>query len=440
MKQQVGFLTLAVGLCVSIGLQLSAFSEVNLLQNGDFSLGPSVGGFVTLQNGETALPGWVITRANVDYIGNYFNGPDGKRSIDLDGSPGAGGVRQTFATTPGEWYEVRFQMAANNHGSPETKVMGVSAAGQTDRFEHPNTLNWTPKTWMFQAKESQTTLEFYSLDKGTGLYYGPLLADVSVKQSLAGNENGYQSVQGFKGTQKSKTTNASGKTKNLQSATGFNGTWDTNWGLVNLTVKGRQVTGGYHHKNGRIAGYLSPDGKTIRGTWAQEPTYKGNRDSGKFVFNLSNDRKRFTGTWGYGQAFGPDSWTGTRQINQATALASNSASSEDHAASQKFKACFVNSGSVASAGPCAGVPGSSVWIEMSRAIPNPPYQLVFKDVLTAGVPAAVSSQLSGSGKYFSTPAPKALCAGGSGSQWDIYLQDATGQSWGNIGRYTIDCR
>ncbi len=105
-----------------------------------------------------------------------------------------------------------------------------------------------------------------------------------------------------------------------------------------------------------------------------------------------------------------------------------------------FRPCFVNSGSAASAGPCVLVPGALLWVHMSRQLPNPPANLMFKAVLAAGVPAAVRSPLTGGGQYYSTPVPTQLCATGTGGVWDIFLLDRTNQPWGNIGRLTVDCR
>ena len=56
-------------------------------------------------------------------------GCDGKRSLDLNGSPGVGGVAQTFATVPGQTYEVTFCMAGNPSVSA-IMTMRVKAAGQ----------------------------------------------------------------------------------------------------------------------------------------------------------------------------------------------------------------------------------------------------------------------------------------------------------------------
>src|SRR6516162_5240865 len=99
---------------------------VNLLLNGSFEEGPEAGQFKPLDKGSTAIKGWTVTRGQIDYVGSYWKAAHGQRSIDLHGSPGYGGVAQTFATSKGQRYRVTFSLA----GTPGTgeKKMGVQAA------------------------------------------------------------------------------------------------------------------------------------------------------------------------------------------------------------------------------------------------------------------------------------------------------------------------
>jgi choice-of-anchor C domain-containing protein len=158
----------------------------NLLVNGSFEDGPEgLGNFQTRQPGDKAVKGWEVTRASIDLVGNYWPAADGNRSLDLHGSPGLGGIKQTFATVPGKRYKVTFQMAGNPEGTVPKKRMGVAAAGSTGDFEFDATgktvkaMGWVKKTWRFTATEKQTTLEFYTLMKEDESC-GPALDDVSV--------------------------------------------------------------------------------------------------------------------------------------------------------------------------------------------------------------------------------------------------------------------
>lgn len=90
----------------------------------------------------------------------------------------------------------------------------------------------------------------------------------------------------------------------------YTGTWTTNWGTMYITQSGDRLTANYVHDTGRLDGPLS--GRTIRGTWAEAPTYAGDHDAGGFVFTFGEDGKSFTGTWGYGaDAAGAGAWSGT---------------------------------------------------------------------------------------------------------------------------------
>jgi choice-of-anchor C domain-containing protein len=159
--------------------------RTNLLVNGSFEEGPAIGNWMTLGAGNTDIKGWVVTRASVDLVGNYWPAADGSRSIDLHGSPGLGGISQTFATKPGTIYRVTFLLAGNPEGTVPKKHLGVSAAGQSTEFifdaagKTRKDLGWVKKSWRFKAEGVKTTLEFYTLmDKDEAC--GPAIDNVSV--------------------------------------------------------------------------------------------------------------------------------------------------------------------------------------------------------------------------------------------------------------------
>src|SRR5262245_37683734 len=89
-------------------VDLRASSTANLLVNGSFEEGIDVGEFVPLNEGSTAIKGWTVTRGQIDYVGTHWTAGEGKRSLDLHGSPGFGGVKQTFRTVQGQRYRVTF--------------------------------------------------------------------------------------------------------------------------------------------------------------------------------------------------------------------------------------------------------------------------------------------------------------------------------------------
>ena len=163
----------------------------NLLTNGSFEDGPVVPtppDFVSLNPPSTAITGWTVTRAQIDYIGtSFWQHADGIRSLDLDGTPGRGGVAQTFATEVGVAYLVTFDLASSPGGNSADAVkrLGVEAAGQSQEFTFDSTgrtrqdMGWQTESWNFTANSNSTTLELFSLATVDGSF-GPALDNVSV--------------------------------------------------------------------------------------------------------------------------------------------------------------------------------------------------------------------------------------------------------------------
>ena len=94
----------------------------NVVSNPSFELGNLTTSqeLHRLAPGSTALPSWTVedrtiplqNNAEVDWTGEW-PAPDGFRSVDLDGAPSSGGIRQDVATIPGESYTLSFQYSAN---------------------------------------------------------------------------------------------------------------------------------------------------------------------------------------------------------------------------------------------------------------------------------------------------------------------------------------
>ncbi len=156
----------------------------NLLKNGSFEEGPELtGGFRNYKAGSTDIPGWKVSRGDIDLILNHWRSAHGARSIDLDGSM-PGGIQQEFATIPGQRYRVTFDLAGNAQDRSPIKKLRVHAAGQSVDFEFDisghtyDDMGWVGKHWEFTANGPRTTLEFESRD-ATGAC-GPALDNVAV--------------------------------------------------------------------------------------------------------------------------------------------------------------------------------------------------------------------------------------------------------------------
>lgn len=160
---------------------------VELVTNGSFEDGPDVDGWMQLEKGSTKIKGWEVTRASVDYIGSYWQAAEGKRSLDLHGSPGFGGIKQTLQVKKGKAYTVTFHMASTPAGTPIKKSLWVEAAGAKKQFSFDATgktnedMGWEKQTWEFTADADEVVLEFYTAETEQE-NCGPTLDDVSVKE------------------------------------------------------------------------------------------------------------------------------------------------------------------------------------------------------------------------------------------------------------------
>ena len=84
---------LALALVLPAALAAPARPGGNLIVNSSFEEGPDdIGEFKSLDKGSKDIKGWTVTRGQIDLIGTFWTSADGKRSLDLHGSPGFGGV------------------------------------------------------------------------------------------------------------------------------------------------------------------------------------------------------------------------------------------------------------------------------------------------------------------------------------------------------------
>jgi len=158
----------------------------NMLVNPSFESGPAVAGtFLPLNAGSTAMPGWTVTRGQIDIVTTGWQQVDGLRSLDLNGSPGSGGVAQSFATTPDRDYLIAFYVAGNAGAAPAIKILKIAVVGQNPSVQFDNSgtsnsnMHWTKYIYGFRAVNSTTTLEFYSGNASS--FGGPALDDVVVR-------------------------------------------------------------------------------------------------------------------------------------------------------------------------------------------------------------------------------------------------------------------
>lgn len=195
-------------------LQLAvSAAALSVLASGGFAASFINGSFEVVVNdpgpsgdvgvGTPFAASWEVDAGNINYIGTFWPASDGIYSVDLNGAaPGA--IRQTFDTTPGQLYEVLFDMAGNPYGGDNTliKTLEVSLFGATTMYGSPSdypalaqftfdvsgqsgtNLGWAGKLLQFLADDSSTVLRFQSLTTSNGVsglpWYGPTLDNVRV--------------------------------------------------------------------------------------------------------------------------------------------------------------------------------------------------------------------------------------------------------------------
>jgi hypothetical protein len=157
----------------------------NLLTNGSFEQphvpdGNAIGGVSA-----SGLPGWQISRGNIDVVSGYWQpAPDGgSQSIDLVGSPGAATIEQTFPTLPGRDYLFSGWVSHNwviGEGRADVSLNGVffvelyQTIPNTDRDMH-----WMPFAYRFRATTAATTLAITDVT-GVDSIHGTALDGLSV--------------------------------------------------------------------------------------------------------------------------------------------------------------------------------------------------------------------------------------------------------------------
>lgn len=90
----------------------------------------------------------------------------------------------------------------------------------------------------------------------------------------------------------------------------WTGTWETNYGKVELSQAGSSVTGVYVLKQGRINGQASSD--KLVGQWAEAPSYAPPNDAGEFEIRMDPSGRSFIGKWWKPGAKKEHGWLGRK--------------------------------------------------------------------------------------------------------------------------------
>ncbi|GAQ78987.1 hypothetical protein KFL_000220180 [Klebsormidium nitens] len=166
----------------------------NLIKNGDFEDSPPdvidrANPDRNVKAGSNEIPHWTVGKSDVDLQrrdpGTWGFAQSGDFHIDLNGRH-AGSIQQTFPTTPGQKYVVRFALAGSPAGHQRNKTLDaiVTVADVRKVIQSPpgqdgkSTL-WETHTFEFTATADQSTLKFEGEDSNNSAY-GVLLDNVAV--------------------------------------------------------------------------------------------------------------------------------------------------------------------------------------------------------------------------------------------------------------------
>ena len=173
-------------------------AHANQLTNGDFE-NPDLGTF-GFQFDTTVIPGWtVINTVDLTTTGCCFPAFSGHQAVDLVGTRSTGGLTQTFATIPGQTYDLTFAYSHNYTasffpGGPfiTSASASVSVVDNLNNSLLSNTVTHTnanplPDYTLFsQTFVADTALTKLTINNLTGGFNGGIyLDDVSVDPLVA---------------------------------------------------------------------------------------------------------------------------------------------------------------------------------------------------------------------------------------------------------------
>jgi Protein of unknown function (DUF642) len=183
-------------------LVLPQYAYANALTNGDFET-PDQGNFFSFDilAGSTFITGWTVTQGSVDLTTTAccFPAFSGHQAVDLVGTLSTGGLTQTFATTPGQTYDLTFAYSHNYtasffQGGPfiTSASASVSVVDSLNNSLLSNTVTHTnanplPDYTLFsQTFVADTALTKLTINNLTGGFNGGIyLDDVSVDPVVA---------------------------------------------------------------------------------------------------------------------------------------------------------------------------------------------------------------------------------------------------------------
>ena len=160
---QRNLLRFPVAACLLL-FAMRGMADANVIVNGSFEQ-PDIssgGTYETFTAGDTGILGWTVFGQSVDIVsgGSYGGAAAGSQMLDLDGTPGPGGVMQAFATNPGTEYA--FSFAYRRSGRSATVSLLDSSGDLVTPISIAGSSDWVTFADTFIAREGTTILKFLS--------------------------------------------------------------------------------------------------------------------------------------------------------------------------------------------------------------------------------------------------------------------------------------
>jgi choice-of-anchor C domain-containing protein len=182
---------LALALCCAL-VAVARAGATEMLINGGFESGPTIPatpGTQSVPPGSTALDGWSVVGGAITIVTDtYFQPQAGSRSLALSAT-GPGGISQTFATSTGAPYRLRFWLSGEPFTTPVVKHLRVQAGSVVHDYVFDTTpawhwdMNWTPYMLDFTGTGPTTTVTFTSQDASSS---GPAVESAVVEAQTVG--------------------------------------------------------------------------------------------------------------------------------------------------------------------------------------------------------------------------------------------------------------
>lgn len=163
-------------------LACTGANAASLLSNGDFELDASdvaSGGHTRVGAGASTINDWTVVGTSVDLIRNAY-GAIANVSVDLAGTPGPGGIEQSFVATANQAYRLSWEYFTNGASTINFTISVYGSSGDLASVSISNAPSAiTPSFLDFVAPASNSyTVRFYTANESNN---GPTVDNITLE-------------------------------------------------------------------------------------------------------------------------------------------------------------------------------------------------------------------------------------------------------------------